>query len=243
MNVLFFDVETTGLSISKDRVVQLVLQGIRGNELSPAVNIMFNPCIPISPEASAIHRITNEMVRDHPTFAMMASEIYATLMEADVIAGYNIKRFDIPILAEELARCGYNWPPHDIKIIDSYNTWVKRSPRSLGDAYMTFAKQEMDPEKAHDAEYDVGVTIETTTAMMDAYCIDIHDMISDSTDGNLVDPDGKIGKNDQGEYVFLFGKNKGLTVLSNTGYAEWMLRNDFAETTKRLLRQILGIVQ
>jgi DNA polymerase-3 subunit epsilon len=201
-----------------------------------------NPEMSIPESASAIHGITNESVKDCKTFKQLASEILDFFKGCDV-GGFNIGYFDIPLLSEEFLRAGLDWDISNIRVFDSCVIFKKKEERTLSAASQFYLNEEL--QSAHSALNDVEASIKVFQAQLNKYD-DLKGMSSyelaaySSYTSNSLDPACKIGKDEQGEAIYLFGKNKGLRVKDEPGFAEWMLSKDFPLTTKKVIRQILG---
>ena len=251
----FFDIESTGLNVSKDRIVELCIIKANPNGNTESKTWLLNPGIPISEESIAVHGITNEMVQDKPSFKQVAKDIFRFLTNCD-LAGYNSNRFDIPMLVEEFLRADIDFEVENRKFIDVQNIFMKMEPRTLKAAYRFYLNKEL--ENAHSAEADVMATYEVLKAQLDHYqdveYTDKNDntskpVINDmaaladfSTHHNNADLSGQIIYNDKNEEVFNFGKHKGKTVqevfLNEPSYYDWMQRADFPLYTKKLLTRI-----
>jgi len=240
----FFDLETTGVNVSKDRIVQIVVVKVEPIEGFTSCNVvrknrLINPGIDIPFEAREIHGITNDMVADEPTFDKVATGLFELLKGCD-LAGYNIMRFDVPLLVEEFLRAGVKgFPGEEVNFIDAFQIFVDHNPRDLTAAYKHYAGKEL--EKAHDASSDTLATIDILH-----HQIKFHDLKKTVDDlkvdvSEILDWDGKIGLNKEGEYVYKIGKDKGKSIINNPGFGHWMLGKDFTEDTKRLIREILKV--
>lgn len=237
--IVFFDLETTGTSISKDRIVQIsaVETDLNLNVLSPIKNILINPTIPIPKEASDVHKITDEMVKDKATFDKYAKSMLPYFSDC-ILGGFNIKRFDIPLLAEEFARCGIDLPLKDRQVVDCYNIFAEKEPRNLSAAFKFYTGDEM--QNAHDAEADTTATVSILKGQLFMYNESIEQLINIcKNDDNYVDFAGKIITID-GNPCYSFGKHKGKKVLDYTDFAYWMLREDFPLETKNVIKKILN---
>lgn len=230
------DCETTGVDVTNDRVIELALS-VRKGEQPPIIHVFrFNPRCPIPPEATAIHGITDEDVAHCLAFADTVSILRTFLLQADVIAGYNVG-FDLAILAQEFFRCGIDdWPKPGTVVLDGMKIWHHQHPRTLANAYRAYAGVIPDSERLHSAEYDIEITDAVIRAQLEQQ--DIGEIIT-ATNGILLDPAGKVAISETGEAVFTFGKHMGQPVLTQRGYAQWMLDKDFPECTKRVLRGLL----
>ena len=234
--MIIFDVETTGVDVNTDRVIELA--AIKANPLTGSERLVmrFNPGRPVPDEAIAVHGITNEALLGEPDFASSAVEILRFMSGADIYAGYNVN-FDLAMLAAEFARVGLDWPPIGATVLDAYKIYASHQPRTLDNAFRHYIGQEPDEEQRHSAIYDVQCTVDVLLQQAVIHG-DMEGLIE--AHGNiLLDPAGKIALV-EGEAVFTFGKNQGKSVLANRGYAEWMLGADFAETTKNTIRALFA---
>ena len=240
--IVFFDLETTGINIAKDKVVEISILKVFPNGNKESKTWLVNPEIEIPKEASDIHGITNEKVVTEPTFKELASEINAMIADAD-LAGFNSNRFDIPLLAEELMRAGIDFDMNNRKAIDVQVIFHKKEQRTLSAGYQFYCGKEL--EGAHGAEADTNATYEILLAQLDKY-EDIEnsvDALSEySTHGKRADFAGFILMNDKDQEIFSFGKYKGRTVeevlKENPGYNTWIQNADFPLYTKKVLREI-----
>lgn len=233
-DIIFFDLETTGVSITKDRIVQL--SAIKVNQDMQIIDkkkILVNPTIPIPKEASDVHHITDEMVKDCPRFKSYSKAVFEFFKDC-ILAGFNIKNFDVPLLAEEFAREGLDFN-FDIKIIDAYQIFIQKEKRDLASAVKFYCGY--DIEGAHDAEVDNKATIDVLSGQMFAYGMSLNECIEFCKTETL-DFAGKIGLKD-GEPIYTFGKDKGKKVRDEPGFARWMLSQDFSSNTKSIIRDIL----
>jgi DNA polymerase III subunit epsilon len=237
--LVFFDLETTGTDIARDRIVQFALLKLHPSGKEEIWKSLVNPTIPIPPSASAIHHITNAEVAKEKTFVQLAADVVQFFDGAD-IAGFNSNRFDLPLLIEELARCGKSFPAPDTKMVDAQRIYHRKEERTLSAAYRFYCGKTL--EGAHDAEADIRATKEVFLNQIERYD-DIGTTVEEIQkfcgDAELVDPGRKLKKNDDGEIVYNFGKHRGKTVASEPDYAEWMLKSDFPDSTKAILRKIL----
>lgn len=238
--VCFFDLETTGTNTTTDRIVQIAAikceLGVDGGERKC---VLVNPGIPIPKEASDVHGITDEMVKDAPKFSQFAKHLHAYFDGCD-LGGFNIKRFDVPLLAEEFERCGLSWPAPGVKCFDAYHVFASKEERTLTNALQFYCGRKHD--QAHDALADVLATIDVMTGQMDRYddLKTAEGYAAFCNDPNAVDLAGKLVRDEQGEVVYAFGKDKGKRVKDQPGFAMWMLKQDFSTETKRILKRLLG---
>lgn len=238
--ILFFDIESTGVDVSKDRIVTLhalcEINGVQVWEKGWKVN----PGIPIPKEATEVHGITDDDVRALSPFKLVAREILELFHGKD-LAGFNIANFDVPMLWEEFYRAGLIWNLTGVKIVDACSIYRKMEPRSLSKAAEYYLKT--PHADAHDAAADVRITASVLHAQRSLYKelsgLGTPELAAFCETDRNVDVAGKIVYNEDGVECYGFGKDEGKPVLSNRGYAEWMLRSDFPTHTKMVLRKIL----
>lgn len=240
--LIFFDLETTGITINKDRIVEISLLKIFPNGDEDCKTRRINPEMPIPPESIAIHGITDEDVKDCPTFKEIAKSL-AAIIEGCDLAGFNSNRFDIPLLAEEFIRAGIDVDLNKRKFIDVQTIFHKMEQRTLSAAYKFYCGKELD--HAHSAEYDTKATYEVLKAQLDKYPDlqnDIKFLSEFSSFTNNVDFAGRMIYNDKGEEVINFGKYKGRLVSevlqSDPSYYSWIMNGDFPLNTKKILTEI-----
>lgn len=237
-NIIFFDLETTGVNVCKDRIVQISV--IKTNPefcILEKKKYLVNPTIPIPKEASDVHGITDSDVSDKPTFKQLAKGMYQYMISCDVICGFNSNRFDRILLSEEFSREKITWPTGQ-KFIDCYQIFSKREKRDLASALRFYSGKEI--EGAHDAENDVLATIDVLEGQLFRYELTLEDIIKESSNENEVDMDGKIILID-GVACFNIGDSKGKPVTSDVKFAMWMLGKDFSSNTKNVIKSILNI--
>ncbi len=240
--IAFFDLETTGVDVSKDRIVEIAILKVNPNHSTESKTYRVNPTIPIPKEASKIHGITDEDVKDAPTFKQIAKEITKFLEGCD-LAGYNSNQFDIPLLAEELLRADVDFSIKNRKFVDVQVIYHKMEQRTLSAAYKFYCKKEL--EGAHGAEADTLATYDVLRAQLDKYdslTNDIEELSKISYHRKSADLAGRIVYNSKGEEIFNFGKHKGKTVEEvlekEPSYFAWMLNADFPLYTKKILTEI-----
>jgi len=239
--LIFFDLETTGTDIVNDRIVEISYLKIFPNGREESKTIRINPCVPIPPQATEVHGISDADVKDCPAFKDVAKEIMRDFEGCD-LAGYNSNRFDIPLLAEELLRadCDIDLARH--KSVDVQVIFHKMEQRTLSAAYKFYCHKELT--NAHSAEADTAATYEILQAQLDRYpeLENSVDALSKLVYNNNLDFAGRIVKNDKGEAIFNFGKYKGQRVedvlLNDAGYYGWIMTSDFALHTKKVLTNI-----
>ena len=240
--IIFFDLETTGINIASDRIVEIsyLKVELNGNETSKTLRL--NPEIPIPANVTAIHGISNEDVKDAPTFNEVAKSL-AREFEGCDLAGYNSVKFDIPLLAEEFLRAGVDIDLKRRKFVDVQVIFMKMEPRTLSAAYKFFLDKDLS--HAHSAEADTRATYEVLQAQLDRYSNlenDIGKLAEFSAHTRNVDFAGRIVYNEDNVEVFNFGKYKGQTVVQvlekDPGYYGWMMNGDFPLYTKKVLTNI-----
>jgi len=240
--IVFFDLETTGINIAADRIVELSYLKIEPNGKETTKTMLINPTIPIPPATTEIHGITDEDVKDAPTFLSVAKNLAREIEGCD-LAGYNSNKFDIPLLAEEFLRADVDIDMMKRKFIDVQVIFHKMEQRTLGAAYKFYCNRDL--ENAHSAEADTKATYEILKAQLDRYPALQNDMafLSEfSAHNRNVDFAGRIIYNDKKEEVFNFGKYKGQTVeevlAKDPGYYGWLMNGDFPLHTKKVFTTI-----
>ena len=252
--LVFFDLETTGISISQDRIVELAMLKVMPNGSTEKKVQLVNPTIPIPEEAAMIHGIRDEDVKDKPTFKELAKNL-AKFLEGCDLGGYNIVRFDVPLLVEEFLRADVDFEVSQRKLIDAQRIFFLMEKRTLSAAYKFYCDKELIG--AHGAEADNDATYEVFKSQIEKYngqeatdtsgnaigkiendMASIHNLVA----SNMVDLAGRLVLNDKGIEVFNFGKHKGKPVADvfkrEPGYYDWMMQGDFPLDTKRKLTQI-----
>ena len=240
--ICFFDLETTGIDITKDRIVEISILKVYPNGNKESKTWLVNPTIPIPKAASDVHGITDERVAGEPTFKELAKQIHNMIKDSD-LAGYNSDRFDIPLLAEEMLRAEVDFDLGNRVSVDVQTIFHKMEQRTLSAAYKFYCGKDLID--AHTASADTNATYEILKAQLDRY---------DSLENNIkklseftyrkqiADFAGFIGYNDKGEEIFTFGKHKGKRVEDifdeEPGYFGWLLGADFPLYTKKILTTI-----
>jgi len=253
--LVFLDLETTGINIASDRIVEIALLKVYPNGDEEEKVMLINPEMPIPEAATRVHGITDEAVKSAPTFKEVAKNL-AKFLEGCDLAGFNSNRFDIPLLAEEFLRAGVDIDFKKRKFIDVQAIFHKMEKRTLAAAYKFYCGQDL--VDAHSALADTRATYEILKAQLDQYQgVDFEDgngqvtqpIVNDveklsqfsSYDRN-VDYMGRIVYDEKGVEIFNFGKNKGMTVekvlREQPGYYGWIMQGDFPLYTKRVLTQI-----
>lgn len=231
------DLETTGTKVATDRIVQI---GIHyPNKERPNVEILVDPGISIPAAATAVHGITNSMVRGRPPFSVNAPHLLEAIEGCDLV-GYNILGFDIPLLFEEFRRVGIDWDPSAHRIIDVYVLYMSLNPRTLEAAVKQYCGRGHD--QAHSAHADAKAAFDVLFGMLKHHPElprAVPDLAALTTPEGRVDVAGKLVRNAAGEVCYNFGQHKGVPVVDEPDYAEWMLSTDFPEQTQRIVREIL----
>jgi DNA polymerase III subunit epsilon len=249
-----FDLETTGVSISQDRVVEISVLKVSPKGEKEVKTWRVNPEMPIPPASTAIHGITDEDVKNSPTFKTLAKEV-AKFMEGCDLAGFNLVKFDVPMLVEEFLRVGVDFDVTNRKIVDAQRIFHMMEPRSLSAAYKFYCQKTL--ENAHSAEADTLATFEVLDAQLAKYdgqtvpndkggpVVKIENdvlALAKLTMSNQVDFAGRMVYNDKNEEVFNFGKYKDKKITdvlkTDPSYYDWMMKGDFSLDTKRRLTEI-----
>jgi DNA polymerase-3 subunit epsilon len=253
--VVVLDLETTGMNIATDRIVEIALLKIQIDGSEEEKLLLINPEMPIPPEVSKIHGITDDDVKDKPTFKEVAKTL-ARFMEGCDLCGFNSNRFDIPLLAEEFIRADIDIDLKKHKFIDVQAIFHKMEKRTLAAAYKFYCQKEL--VDAHSAMADTKATYEVLKAQLDVYqgvafedgkgvqtypiVNDVEKLSEFSSYDQNVDFVGRIVYNENGVEVFNFGKNKGIPVekvlQEQPGYFGWMMESEFPLYTKKVLTRI-----
>ena len=253
--IVFIDLETTGINVSSDRIIEICMIKVHPNGKEETITQRLNPTIPISKESFDIHGISQDDVKDEPTFADLASTFSSFIGNAD-LAGYNSIKFDFPLLLEEFLRAEIDFDLKNRKLVDVQNIFHKMEPRNLSAAYMFYCNKELI--NAHSAEADTIATFEILKSQLDMY----NDKPYKDKDGNLsvpvvndisslsefsyhkknADLVGHIVFNEKDEEVFNFGKYKGKSVQETfriePQYYDWMMKSKFPRSTKNTITSI-----
>ena len=240
--LIFFDLETTGVNASKDRIVEISYIKLMPNGTEVEKTLRINPEMHIPEEATAVHGITDADVADKPRFKDIAKEL-ARVFEGCDIAGFNSNRFDVPLLAVEFLRADVDVDFSRRRFVDVQTIFHKMEQRTLSAAYKFYCGKDLDD--AHSANADTRATYEVLKAQLDKYPSlqnDIDFLSKFSTHNRNVDLAGRIVYNDNNVEVFNFGKYKGIPVeevlKTDSGYFGWILNGDFPQNTKKVLTNI-----
>ena len=240
--ICFFDLETTGAKVGKDRIVEIAILRVDTNNQESQKVWRINPEMEISPQAFKVHGISNKMIEKEPNFAHYSNEIYQFIKGCD-LAGFNAIKFDIPILVEELIRADIDFDFSQIRMIDSQVIYHKKEPRNLSAALKFYCNKNL--ENAHSALDDTIATFEVFKAQLDKYD-DLEpnmDFLSEYTKrNNNLDFAGKIRIDADNDAIFAFGKYTGQKVVevfkSDKGYYSWIMKGDFPEYTKKIFTKL-----
>ena len=241
--LVFFDIESTGLSPEKDRIVEISLIKVYPDGHEEVRTRRLNPECHIPEESTAVHGITDDDVRDCPTFRQVAKSLASMIQGCD-IAGYNSNRFDVPLLGEEFIRAGVEVDFSRCRFIDVQTIFHKMERRTLEAAYKFYC--EKDLTEAHSAEADTRATLEVLKAQLDRYPEDLQNDVeflsSFTTQQRNLDLAGRFVYNEKDEVVINFGKHKGTPVAEvlkkEPGYYDWVMKADFSEDTKQHLTRL-----
>jgi len=240
--ICFFDLETTGINVAKDRIVEISILKVFPNGNKESKTWLVNPEMNIPKEVIAIHGISNEKVADEPTFKELATQIHELIKDCD-LGGYNSNRFDIPLLAEELLRANIDFDMKNVVSVDVQTIFHKMEQRTLSAAFQFYCGKDL--EGAHSAEADTNATFEVLKSQLDKYENLENDMswlAKYSSHKKFADFAGFIGYDKNKVEIFAFGKYKGKQVEKvfedEPGYFGWMQNADFPLYTKRVLTAI-----
>ncbi|MGI9569646.1 MAG: 3'-5' exonuclease [Desulfobulbia bacterium] len=244
--IIFFDLETTGLDIGKDKIVQIAAIKFYPDGNNETKNIILNPEIPIPKEASDVHGLTDEIVKDKPAFKQYAKSMLEWFSGCD-LAGYNTNRFDIPFLVSQFESEGLELDLSEVSFLDVFALENKLFPRDLSTVYKKYLNEELSD--AHNALADIQATVEIFNSQLS--WMDDKEVHTD-IEANSVEQIDKAIQGDKkradvfskfvfqdGVLVWNFGKNKGQDVKKDTSYVDWFIQSDFPEQSKQFLRKYL----
>jgi DNA polymerase-3 subunit epsilon len=240
--ICFFDLETTGVNVTSDRIVEICVHKIHTDGTEETHTWRVNPTVPIPAGASSVHGIYDQDVTNEPTFKELAATVHQLISDSD-LAGYNSNKFDIPLLAEEFLRADIDFEMGKRKAVDVQNIFHRMEQRTLSAAYKFYCGKNLDG--AHTAEADVLATYEVLKAQIERYeelDNDMNFLSEFSNRQRVADFAGFIAFNDEDEEIFTFGKYRSMTVKSvlqeNPGYFSWIQNADFPLYTKKVLTAI-----
>lgn len=237
--IVFFDLETTGVNIASDRIVEISIIKVllNGEEIRKTYRI--NPEMPIPPQATAVHGISDADVADCPKFKQKAKELVEIFSDAD-IAGYNSNKFDVPLLAEEFIRAGVDFDLKKRNFVDVMSIFMKKEPRNLSAAYKFYCNGDL--ENAHSANADTEATYEVFKAQVERYGDignDIPEISKFSSYNSNADFMGRLIYDAEHRVVINFGKYKGMLLADvfkkDSAYYDWMMKGEFPLYTKKVL--------
>lgn len=242
-DTIFFDVETTGVDLKNDRIVEICAIKYRKDKTKETIQKYFNPKCDVSERAFEIHGLSNEFLSEHSTFEEYSDELFKFFDGCD-LGGYNCIRFDIPILFEEFSRCGKYLNIFKINIIDSYNLLNKFETRKLNDVYKKFFGKDIDNQ--HDATKDIEATIKVFEKQVEEYGLldknikEISTIIrSTSNNERIIDLSGWFKVSSNGDYLYDKGKHRDEKVFDNISYLEWLVSNENIENNSRAVGKLL----
>ncbi|TKD58933.1 3'-5' exonuclease [Flavobacterium sp. ASW18X] len=240
--ICFFDLETTGTNVAKDRIVEISILKVFPNGNKESKTWLVNPEMEIPAEVVAVHGISNDKVAHEPTFKQLSKEIYNMIKDSD-LAGFNSDRFDIPLLAEEMLRAEVDFDMKHMVSVDVQTIFHKMEQRTLSAAYKFYCNKSL--EDAHSAAADTNATYEVLLAQLDRYPElenNIKKLSEFTTRRKALDFAGFIAKDKKGEPIFTFGKHKNKKVEEvlekEPGYYGWIMNADFPLYTKKVLTQL-----
>jgi DNA polymerase III subunit epsilon len=240
--IAFIDLETTGINVSTDRIVELAILKISPNGKEEWMTTRINPEMPIPPKTTAIHGIKDEDIVNSPTFREVAKNL-VTFLEGCDLAGYNAIKFDIPVLAEEFLRANIDFNFRKRRYVDVQVIFHKKEQRTLAAAYLFYCKKEL--EGAHGSKADTSATFEVLKSQLDRYTDlenDVEKLADFSCFNSNVDFAGRIILDENGIEIFNFGKHKGKAVekvfADEPAYYSWMMNGEFPLYTKKILTEI-----
>lgn len=254
-DIVFFDLEATGLNIIQDRIVQVgFVKLFADGRPTEELEMKLNPTVPVSEEAAEIHGLTNEMLENEPTFADVAQQLYDFIGDAD-LGGYNSNRYDVPLLQEEFYRAGFYLDTSKRRLIDAQHIFYRMEPRTLSAALKFYAGKTM--ENAHDALADVRATVDVFQGQLSKYAgaeftdengnvsqpfTDMDSVAAFCQDDRFLDATRRLKKGPDGRPQFNFGKYAGQPVAEvfakDPSYLKWILSKDFSTEVKALVQAI-----
>jgi DNA polymerase-3 subunit epsilon len=259
-DIIFFDLESTGLNVLRDRIVQIaMIKYFADGSEQKELNMLINPGIPISEEAMAVHGIQPSDVANKPTFGQVADKLFSFIGDAD-LAGYNSNRFDIPLIMEEFARVGIELDMKNRRSVDVQRIFYKMEPRTLAAAYRYYCGKSI--ENAHDAMEDVRATVGVLDGQLQKYqgkdlipeegdivktpvLPDVEALHNFTNDLKVLDATQRLKYNHDGQVVFNFGKYVGKpvgkTLYEDKQYYNWMLNKEFSHQVKQIIRELYKV--
>lgn len=237
--ICFFDLETTGVDIEKDFIVEICVLKLNPDFTEEVKTMRINPGVPIPAEATAVHGITNEMVIDCPLFVSISKSLLAFISDCD-IAGFNSNRFDVPFLYFMFQRVGLEWNWRDANLIDVRNIFVRQEERTLSAGVKFYLGE--DHSEAHSSEADVRATKRIFFEQLTKYQLskDLKELaLYSNYDNEIIDLGGKFAKDKEGDFIFTFGKHQGKKCKNEKDYLLWMMNGTFPKDTKEMAKKIM----
>lgn len=241
--IVFIDIEATGLDVQNDRIVQIALTKLSPDGSRISKSRLINPGSPIPPESTAIHGITDEMVKDAPMFRQVANGLISFMQDSD-LGGFNSNMFDFPMLNAEITRAGYEFDFTQVNLIDVGNIFKIQNPRTLSAAYKQYTGNEL--ENAHDAQVDIDATVDVFLKQ-----IELHEDIPDTIEEvalysnygrKMADLSGKFYYDEQEQLRLNFGKYRNELAKDHLDFISWMVNKaDFPADTYRIAHDILSM--
>jgi DNA polymerase-3 subunit epsilon len=240
--IVFFDIESTGLDRANDRIVEISVVKMHNADTFKTITRRLNPGMPIPPATTAVHGITDEMVKDCPTFKNVAKALMEFLTGCDM-GGYGCISFDVPMLYNEFLRAGIEWDFHEVNIIDCSNIFKQKEPRDLTAAMKFYCNAEH--AGAHGAEADAMATAKVFMAQLQCYpeleAMPLSELALFSNFGHkILDLSGKFTYNQDGEIVLNFGPHRGKKAEDNLDFLNWMLSKDFPPDTVKICQSFFN---
>ena len=242
--IVFFDLEATGINVMRDRIVEICVVKVKPDGEREIKKRLINPEIPIPPQATEIHGISDDDVKNEPSFKQVSKSFFDFLGSCD-LSGFNLLKFDIPLLVQEFKRANLTFETRERKVVDVQRIYHKNEPRTLAAAVRFYCNEEL--EGAHGSEADTLATIKVLEAQLGRYeevpkTVDELDEYCNPNDPSFIDREGKLKWLDK-EVVIGFGQKSGMSLktLANTesSYLKWILRGDFNEEVKKIVRDAL----
>lgn len=243
--VIFFDLETTGTNVIRDRIVEISVVKVFPDGRREIHTRLVNPEMPIPEGASAVHGITDADVAGQPVFSIIAANLLRYFDNCD-IGGYNIIRFDIPLLINEFNRAGMRFDMTGRRVVDAYNIFCKLFPRTLSDAYRLFCGKEL--EDAHSAEADTLATLDVVLGQIDKHpeigsSVEELHKFSENTNPDHIDSQGRFRWSGE-DVIVNFGKYSGMLLrevsVNEPGFLKWIIRSDFPDDVKKIANDALA---
>ncbi|MEP6675747.1 MAG: 3'-5' exonuclease [Ferruginibacter sp.] len=242
--IAFIDLETTGVNLSTDRIVEIAIVKISPDNSRQTKRKLINPQIPIPQSSTDIHHITNEMVKDEPSFKQVANELKQFIENCD-LGGYNSNRFDIPLLMEEFLRAGVELDLSKRKMVDVQHIFYQMEPRTLSAAVKFYCGKELDG--AHSAETDINATIDVLMSQLGKYDHlgnSVETILASIGEDKIIDYARRFCFDDKDNEIFNFGRYKGQPVSEvlkkDPSYYDWMMKGDFPLHTKQKLTEMFN---